>query len=128
MAIALIPPELQALLALCLAGGSRKAKILRVQSALAGNQSLRDALGAWIARILSVDALVPPIYRQWRPLIQDSFRFVFARLSDERLAVKLVEQVDLPLDTPAASRLLRLLSKMPGIQKLGQVLEIGAGC
>jgi len=119
-----IPPQLQPLLTICLGSAPPKVRIRRVQAVLAGQEgrSLRDTLGTWIAQILSVDTLVPEAYRKWRPLVRDSFQFVFSGLSDERLAAKLVEQIDLPLDTPAAARLLRLLSRMPGIQKLGQVL------
>ena len=114
--------DLQPLLTACLGRGSQQARSRRVQEILATNQALRDALGSWIAQMLSVDSLVPEVYRKWRPLVRDSIQFVFSRLSDQRLAMKLVEQLDLPLETPAASRLLLLISKMPGIQKLGQVL------
>ena len=53
---------------------------------------------------------------------RDAFSFVFSRLSERRLATKLVEQMELPADTPPEQRLIRLISKMPGLQKLGQVL------
>ena len=119
---ATLPFELQPLLTACLGRGSQQARSRRVQAILATSQPLRHALGSWIAQLLSVDSLVPEIYRKWRPLVRDSIQFVFSWLSDQRLALKLVEQIDLPLETPAASRLLLLISKMPGIQKLGQVL------
>ncbi len=48
--------------------------------------------------------------------------FVVARLSPARLAPKLLEQIELPADTPAEVRLLRLIAKVPGLQKLGQVI------
>jgi ubiquinone biosynthesis protein len=111
-----------ALLTACLTKGSRKARIRDVQALLAVNRPVREALASRIAQLLSVDVLVPDVYRKWRPLVHDSIQFVFSRLSDERLATKLVEQIDLPVNTPPAERLLRLISKMPGIQKLGQVL------
>ena len=117
-----MPFELQPLLSACLGRGSRQVRSRRVQEILATSQPLRDALGSLIAQLLSVDSLVPDVYRNWRPLVRDSIQYVFARLSDQRLAEKLVEQIDLPLGTPAASRLLLLISKMPGIQKLGQAL------
>jgi ubiquinone biosynthesis protein len=77
---------------------------------------------AIISQILPVEALVPEVYKQWRPLVRDAMRLVFSRLSDSRLAPKLVEQFELPPDTPPELRLLRLIAKMPGLQKLGQVL------
>ncbi|MBZ5609206.1 MAG: hypothetical protein LAP38_13165 [Acidobacteriia bacterium] len=117
-----IPLQLQPLLAAGLGGGSARVRTGRVQAMLAANQPLRDALGAWIAQLLSVDLLVPEVYSKWRPLVRDSIEFLFSRLSGQRLAAKLVEQIDLPVNTPPASRLLLLISRMPGIQKLGQVL------
>ncbi|HYL75920.1 MAG TPA: AarF/UbiB family protein [Bryobacteraceae bacterium] len=83
---------------------------------------LREEMGQWIAQGLSVDELVPDRYSEWRPLVRDCFQFLFAQLSDARLAEKLVEQARLPLETTPGERLVRLLSKMPAIQKLGQVL------
>jgi predicted unusual protein kinase regulating ubiquinone biosynthesis (AarF/ABC1/UbiB family) len=48
--------------------------------------------------------------------------FVVSYLSDARLAPKLVEQLELPLKMPPELRLLRLIAKVPGLQKLGQVI------
>ena len=117
-----MPSELQPLLSACLGRGSQSVRSRSVQEILATSPPIRDALGSWIAQLLSVDSLVPEVYRKWRPLVRDSIQFVLSRLSGQRLALKLVEQIDLPLETPAPSRLLLLISKMPGIQKLGQVL------
>ena len=105
-----------------LASNSQQTQIRLAQGLLASDPALREALGNWIARLLRVDLLVPGVYRKWCPLVRDSIQFVFSRLSAERLAAKLVDQMNLPLETPPASRLLLLISKMPGIQKLGQVL------
>jgi ubiquinone biosynthesis protein len=71
---------------------------------------------------MPVEALVPDAYAQWRPPIQEALRFTLLRLSDARLAPKLVEQMDLPSSTPTEVRLLRFIAKTPGLQKLGQVL------
>ena len=76
----------------------------------------------FISQILPVEALVPEVYKQWRPLVRDAIALVFSHLSQARLAPKLAEQLVLPPDTPPEVRLLRLIEKMPGLQKLGQVL------
>ncbi len=83
---------------------------------------LREKMGKWIVELLPVEIIVPEVYAQWRPLVRDAMLFVVSRLSDARLAPKLVEQLELPAHTPPESRLLRLIAKMPGLQKLGQVL------
>ncbi len=82
----------------------------------------RNELGKWTARVVPVELLVPEEYRRWRPLVRDSMRFVVSRLSAARLAPKVVEQVELPPDTPSEERLLRFIAKVPGLQKIGQSL------
>jgi predicted unusual protein kinase regulating ubiquinone biosynthesis (AarF/ABC1/UbiB family) len=69
-----------------------------------------------------VEALVPPEYENWRPPVRDAMLFVISHLSDARLAPKLLEQIELPPNTPPETRLLRLIAKVPGLQKLGQVI------
>jgi len=117
-----VPEEIKPVIQACLGDAPGDVRIANVKSLLTGAKPVRDALGNWITRILAVDVLVPEIYKKWRPLIRDGFQFLFAHLSADRLAAKLVGQVDLPLDTPPATRLFQLIGKMPGIQKLGQVI------
>lgn len=85
-------------------------------------QKLRDELGGWVIRILPADQIVPEIYAAWRPLVRDAMLFMITHLSAARLAPKLVEQWELPAETKPEARLLRLISKVPGLQKIGQVL------
>lgn len=86
-------------------------------------QSLRDAMARWIVdEIVPVDALVPEAYVKWRPPVRDCMVFVITQISPARLAPKLLEQLELPAQTPAETRLLRLIAKVPGLQKLGQVI------
>src|SRR5271166_5020760 len=86
-------------------------------------QAMRDTMARWIVdEIVPVERLVPQAYLAWRPPVRDAMMFVVARLSPARLAPKLLEQLELPLDTSAEVRLLRLIAKVPGLQKLGQVI------
>jgi|CZLA01.1.fsa_nt_gi ubiquinone biosynthesis protein len=86
-------------------------------------QAMRDTMARWIVdEIVPVDRLVPKAYENWRPPVRDAMMFVVARLSPARLAPKLLEQLELPLNTSAEVRLLRLIAKVPGLQKLGQVI------
>ena len=115
--------QLQELIAALLRGGSSEARIEAAESALrkAGKRG-RANIGKWVNQLVPVEALVPDVYAEWRPLVQDSLMYVFSHLSDARLAAKLVQQVDLPADTSPVQRLLALISKMPGIQKFGQII------
>jgi ubiquinone biosynthesis protein len=54
--------------------------------------------------------------------VRDAMMYVVAHLSPERLAPKLLEQIELPVNAPPELRLLRLIAKVPGLQKLGQVI------
>lgn len=82
----------------------------------------RQEIGAWIMRLVPVETLVPESASRWRPLVADAMSFLFSRLSAHRLASKIVAQLELAPDTPPERRLITLISQMPGLQKLGQVL------
>jgi ubiquinone biosynthesis protein len=105
--------------------GTRTEKVAAIESALRSvmGRSLRAAMAEWIVDgIVPVGRLVPEAYVKWRPPVRDAMMFVVTRLSAARLAPKLLEQFELPENTPAETRLLRLIAKVPGLQKLGQVI------
>ena len=100
-------------------------KVSAIESALGSplGQILRGELGRWIVeQVVPVESLVPEEYLNWRPPVRDAMLFVISRLSNARLAPKILEQIDLPPNTPPEARLLRLIAKVPGLQKLGQVI------
>ncbi len=105
--------------------GSRAAKIAAIETGLRSpmGQAMRDAMARWIVdETVPVERLVPETYLKWRPPVRDAMMFVVARLSAARLAPKLLEQIELPRTTSPEVRLLRLIAKVPGLQKLGQVI------
>ena len=122
----LAPEQLRATLENFLPQGVTPAE--RVSAIEAGlrspaGQSVRDTMARWIVdEIVPVSELVPETYKPWRPPVRDAMMFVVTRLSPARLAPKLLEQLELPPKTPAEVRLLRLIAKVPGLQKLGQVI------
>jgi ubiquinone biosynthesis protein len=99
-------------------------KVSAVQTALESEAGKfwRRELGRWTVRMVPVELLVPEVHRQWRPLVHEAMLFVVSRLSASRLAPKIVEQLGLAPETPAEVRLLRFIAKVPGLQKIGQVL------
>jgi len=107
-----------------LLSGDLPDRIRAVETMLRGRsgRALRSQLAKWILQLLPVEELVPEVYVQWRPLVRDAMQFMVSRLASARLAPKLVEQMTLAPSTPPAIRLLRLIAKVPGLQKLGQVL------
>jgi len=122
----LTPKQLRASVANFLpTSGSRAEKVSFIESGLRSvvGQSLREAMQEWIVdEIVPVARLVPEAYVTWRPPVRDAMMFVVARLSPARLAPKILEQLELPRNTSPEKRLLRLIAKVPGLQKLGQVI------
>jgi ubiquinone biosynthesis protein len=120
------PVQLRAALANFLPKGATAAEQVRaIEAGLRSpaGQAMRDTMARWIVdEIVPVERLVPQAYLKWRPPVRDAMMFVVARLSPARLAPKLLEQLELPLETSAELRLLRLIAKVPGLQKLGQVI------
>ena len=106
------------------ASSEPETRLSTVEAALAGGRGRywRREIGKWIGRLVPVEILVPEAAARWRPLVRDAFQFLFTHLSGRRLATKVVQQFELPFDTPPEQRLLRLVNKMPGLQKIGQVL------
>ena len=99
-------------------------RISAVEAALsgAGGKVWREELARWTVQVVPVELLVPETYAHWRPLVRDSMMFVVSHLSPFRLAPKVEEQMEVAMDTPPEVRLLRFIAKVPGLQKIGQVL------
>jgi ubiquinone biosynthesis protein len=99
-------------------------KIKAMQTALesADGKLWREKLGKSAARMVPVELLVPEVHREWRPLVREAILFVVSKLSASRLAPKIVEQMELGPEISAEARLLRFIAKVPGLQKIGQVL------
>jgi len=120
------PEQLRAALTNFLPKGATAAEQTRaIEAGLRSpaGEAMRDTMARWIVdSIVPVERLVPQPYLAWRPPVRDAMMFVVAHLSPARLAPKLLEQLELPLTTTAEQRLLRLIAKVPGLQKLGQVI------
>src|SRR5215467_1961716 len=100
-------------------------RVAAIENALRSpiGHSMRATLASWIVdSIVPVKRLVPEAYEKWRPPVRDAMIFVVTRLSPVRLAPKILEQLELPPKTSPEARLLRLIAKVPGLQKLGQVI------
>jgi ubiquinone biosynthesis protein len=85
-------------------------------------KNFREEASQWLVEALSVRHLVPERYAEWRPVVREAMLYFASHLSTPRLAPKLVEQIELPANTTPEKRLLRLIAKVPGLQKLGQVI------
>jgi hypothetical protein len=81
----------------------------------------REVIAEFVCQILPLENLVPPIYKDWRPIIKEGLHFVICRLPQERLIDKIIAQVTRP-DTALEVRFLQFIEQMPILQKLGQIL------
>lgn len=105
------------------AADHERAAIIEAALRSPAGEQFRDAMAEWIVReIVPVEVLVPEAYATWRAPVRDAMKYVVTHLSAERLAPKLLEQLYLPAKTTPEVRLLRLIAKVPGLQKLGQVI------
>ena len=103
-------------------GTAERVQLVRAALDSPAGPELRRQLAEWVVQLVPVDRLVPLAYREWRPLVRDAMMFVVRQLSSARLAPKIVEQIELTPETTPEARLLCLISKVPGLQKIGQVL------
>ncbi len=85
-------------------------------------ETQRDDIRELIGHIMPLDTLVPNVYVNWRPVIRDAVTYVGSRLPVDRLIPKLLRQMMLPAEMPLEQRLFILLSKMPSLQKIGQIV------
>ncbi|MGC2323611.1 MAG: hypothetical protein WA463_13370, partial [Terriglobales bacterium] len=122
----LAPEQLQqAFRSLVPESATREEQVAAIQAALASEtgRTVRAEMGRWIVdHLIPVEHLVPEPYAAWRQPVREAMLFVADHFSDARLAVKLLEQIELPPNARPETRLLRLIAKVPGLQKLGQVL------
>jgi len=122
----LAPEQLQqAFRSLVSASATREERVAAMQAALGSEtgRALRAEMGRWVVdHLVPIEHLVPEPYAAWRQPVREAMLFVIGHLSDARLAVKLLEQIELPPNARPETRLLRLIAKVPGLQKLGQVL------
>jgi len=106
---------------LSLSNPERAAALSAMLDGAAGHE-LRREVARWIVQQLSVERLVPQAYGEWRPVVREAMLFFGSHLSTPRLVPKVMEQLELPPDTLPEVRLLRLIAKVPALQKLGQVI------
>jgi hypothetical protein len=95
-----------------------------VQETLTGLdcESFREQIGALLNQLLPLEQLVPEVYREWQAVVRDTVTFMGRHLSSSRLVPKLVTQLLLPADLPVEQRVTMLIARMPGLQKLGQIV------
>ncbi len=75
-----------------------------------------------LAEALQIGQFLPEAYAAYRPLLLEGLWFFIERLAPRRRMRILTEQLQLPLATSPARRLVALLRQCPTLHKLGQVV------
>src|SRR5581483_10887214 len=99
----LAPDQMRTALKNFLPVGSTAERVSTIEATLRSpvGRSLREAMARWIVdEIVPVEALVPESYLRWRAPVREAMMYVVAHLSPGRLAPKLLEQLELPAETP----------------------------
>jgi ubiquinone biosynthesis protein len=127
--LALVPEEQQGMLiALMLDEDARAKESDRVRQELTvlmeslDIDSKREDIVKILLELIPVEHLVPAVYEKYRPMVTDAAHLILSRLSVERLRTKLIEQLMLPFEVSLQERLLMLITRMPTLQKLGQII------
>jgi len=97
-------------------------KLSRTLARKVERDSNGEELGRIASQLLRIEDLIPDCYARWRPIVGSVFRYFANNLSPSRLVPKL-EKLLGNLDMTPEQRLLLFLSKMPTLQKLGQVIS-----
>ncbi|MGE0087586.1 MAG: AarF/UbiB family protein [Desulfococcaceae bacterium] len=65
---------------------------------------------------------VPEVYKEYRPIVKDGIRFLFSRLSRERIFGITADQLLMKQEVPVKERLIALAKQIPTLHKLGQII------
>lgn len=82
----------------------------------------REQIAGDLLAATRLNELLPDLYADFRPIVEDGVRFLLSRLETPRLRDLMAEQFLLPVDAPAGQRLQCLARQLPTLHKLGQII------
>jgi ubiquinone biosynthesis protein len=88
-------------------------------------RQLTGTARAWVSVLrqeIASSELLPQAYAHYQPLLADALCFFLTRISPVRLQQIFVRQLQLPISTSTAQRVVCLLEQLPALHKLGQVV------
>ena len=81
-----------------------------------------DGLIREMVALIGIDELLPENYARFQPMVTEGMYFLIGQFSRARLSQKLLDQLRLSENVSRGHRLCTLISDMPTLQKLGQVI------
>ncbi len=102
---------------------TRSQIIARLRSA-AGMQGaeFQEKAAEELLRETRPEEAVPEVYKEYRPIVKDGIRFLFSRLSQERIFGITADQLLMKQEVPVKERLIALAKQIPTLHKLGQII------
>ncbi len=102
-----------------------RAKMLARALKLLGELEKEDSLEQAVRTMLlmtGADTFMPPQYGKFQKVVFEGAVFFISNLPKERIAKKIVSQLVLPQDTPTGKRMCDLVTNLPTLQKLCQII------
>ncbi len=96
-------------------------QIVSLLDSLAAKGRLEKAIRTMLF-MTGADTFLPPQYETFQRVVFEGAVFFIANLPKERIARKMADQFSLPMDTPAGRRMCRLVTNLPTLQKLCQII------
>ncbi len=87
-----------------------------------GEARFRQSVVRALLEATQPEAVVPRVYEDYRPVVKHGIRFLFQRLSLERLIALSLDQLALPESAGVRQRLITLAKAVPTLHKLGQTI------
>lgn len=95
---------------------------LRSAADMQGTESFQRKAAEELLEETRPENAVPEVYREYRPIVRDGIRFLFSRLSPERLFAIIANQLLMKTGSSAQERLITLAKEIPSLHKLGQII------
>lgn len=99
-----------------------KQQVMDLIRSTGGTPVRRQLLELMVHQSRVLDMIPPEWGSLWYPIVHDALLFFLDHLPDDRLQEKLVELASLPPESPRGEYLSAFVSRIPSLQKLGQVL------
>ncbi len=97
-----------------------ESEVQRIMSSLDWKKD-RNRIAELAGDLMPFEKLVPEVYASWRPIVKETLRFIVGKLPSQELIPKLTQEI-VSSNEPLELRLIRFISKMPTLQKLGQII------
>lgn len=85
-------------------------------------EPFREAIADDLVAAIRLRELLPEVYADFRPIVEDGVRFLLSRIHASRLCGLITDQALLPGDCPPGERMLSLAAALPTLHKLGQII------